>query len=187
MKIFYHILVLKAPAKNWIPLYFCSLVLYACGFASYGKGKIKKMGECFLVYGGIVAGTIFIIYPATALGLHPLFHFLTIHSLFYHVSCVFLGLMLLMHNYYEISHNDIIDYALFVGIYMLFAQTLNVVFSTNFMFLKESGDILPLSFLYTFVGAYFYPLCIAIGQLVCTFYITYVSCFVYRKVKFKNL
>lgn len=172
-KILYHIFVLHAKFTNYAPLYYCSLAIYATFFAAYGKNKLKKLGECFLVYGGIVSGIAFLIYPSTALGIHPIYHPLTIHSMLYHSSCAFLGIMLLIHNYVTLKHRDIINYSLFAGSFMIFCHILNVCFSLNFMFLRLPDGIKPLEFLYKTVGKYFYPIFIALGQLLATFYITF--------------
>ena len=49
--------------NNYVPLYYCSLLLYAGALASFAKGKLKRMGEVFLATGGIVGGVIFLMKP----------------------------------------------------------------------------------------------------------------------------
>lgn len=53
--------------NNYVPLYYCSLLLYAGALASFAKGKLQRMGEVFLSTGGIAGGLIFIIMPTTSL------------------------------------------------------------------------------------------------------------------------
>ena len=48
-----------------LPLYYCSLLLYAGLMSSFGKGKIKRIGDVFLATGGIIGGIVFIIMPTT--------------------------------------------------------------------------------------------------------------------------
>ena len=47
--------------NNYVPLYYCSLLLYAGALASYAKGKLQRIGKIFLAVGGIAGGLIFII------------------------------------------------------------------------------------------------------------------------------
>lgn len=49
--------------NKYVPLYFCSLILYAGIFSGFCKGTLKKVGDVFLSTGGIVAGMTFIISP----------------------------------------------------------------------------------------------------------------------------
>ena len=47
----------------YVPLYYCSLLLYAGAFSSFGNGVLKRVGDVFLATGGIVGGIVFIIFP----------------------------------------------------------------------------------------------------------------------------
>ena len=49
--------------NNYVPLYYCSLLIYAGLLSSLGKGKIKRVGDVFLVTGGMIGGLTFIIFP----------------------------------------------------------------------------------------------------------------------------
>ena len=54
---------------NWIPLYFCSLFIYASGMYSFGKGIVKEIGYLWITYGQIIGGIVFIFFPASSVGL----------------------------------------------------------------------------------------------------------------------
>ena len=49
--------------NEYVPLYYCSLLLYSGGLSSFAKGILKRVGEVFLATGGIIGGIIFIILP----------------------------------------------------------------------------------------------------------------------------
>ena len=61
--------------NTYVPLYFCSLLLYAGIFSGFCKGVLKRVGDVFLATGGLVAGIAFLVSPGTSLGIYPLFHF----------------------------------------------------------------------------------------------------------------
>ena len=42
--------------NNYVPLYYCSLLLYAGLLSSFAKNELKRMGDVFLATGGIIGG-----------------------------------------------------------------------------------------------------------------------------------
>ena len=46
--------------NDFIPLYYCSLVLYAGLFSSVGKGRLRRLGDVFLATGGLIGGACFL-------------------------------------------------------------------------------------------------------------------------------
>ena len=59
--------------NTYVPLYYCSILLYAGIFSSLKNKFIKRVGDVFLATGGIVAGIVFIIFPTTSLLTYPIF------------------------------------------------------------------------------------------------------------------
>ena len=78
--------------NNYVPLYYCSLLLYAGALASFAKGKLRRTGEVFLATGGIAGGLIFILMPTTSLTTYPMFHIVSLHSFLYHGIMLYLGI-----------------------------------------------------------------------------------------------
>ena len=77
--------------NNYVPLYYCSLLLYAGLLSSFGKNKLERMGNVFLATGGIIGGVVFMILPTTSLPSYPMFHLVSIHSYIFHiVTCNFI-------------------------------------------------------------------------------------------------
>ena len=78
--------------NNYVPLYYCSLLLYAGLFSSFAKGQLQRMGDVFLATGGIIGGIVFLIFPTTSLPAYPALHYVSLHSFLFHGTMVYLGL-----------------------------------------------------------------------------------------------
>ena len=150
----------RAPINDWLPLHFCSLFIYSLWFAGFGKGKLKTIGESFLIGGGIIAGLVFLIIPSTSLKLFPIFHFQCIYSLLFHSLFLYSGLLILIKNYFTLSIKNFIYYFIFCTIFCIIAVILNIITDANFMFLDNPWGIpIPLlskikdfsQILYTFI------------------------------------
>ena len=151
-----------------VPLYYCSLLLYAGLLSSFGKGMFKKMGDVFLATGAIVAGVIFIIYPSTSLPAYPMLHFISLHSFFFHGTMIYLGIIVNKYRYIELRFSDIKYYATLVLLVCIPAYVLNTRFGSNLMFISQDFPGTPLSGLYHSTGKWFTPLnCLV--QMTCPF------------------
>lgn len=129
IKIIYSMLVNSLhDVETYLPLYYCSMLLYAGLLSSFGKGKLKKIGDVFLMTGSVIGGIVFIIYPSTSLPRYPAFHILSIHSFLYHGIMVYLGLLLNSARYIELKKEDIKYFASFVGMLCIIALIVNNIF-----------------------------------------------------------
>ena len=146
LKIIYHVYYSYLQLEQIVPMSYCSLFIYAMFMAGFGKGKIENIGKSFIVGGSIVAGFSFLIFPTTSLMLHPLFHFLSIHSMLYHTSMVFFGILYLLKKQQEISWKNYIYYLIFVGSFLLIAIILNISFDGNLMFISKPFNM-PFEFI----------------------------------------
>ena len=158
--------------NNYVPLYYCSILLYAGGLASFAKGTLKRVGEVFLATGGIAGGLIFILMPTTSLPTYPMMHFVSLRSFLFHGIMLYLGLLINITKYITLHLNDIKYYASLVGIICLLAFVLNKIFDSNLMFISKNFDAVPIiDFLYKFTGPFFTPV-VSICQMLRTFLIT---------------
>ena len=171
---------------NWVPLYFCSIFIYASGMYSYGKGLIRKIGLYLIVYGQIIGGIVFLLYPASSVGIQPLVHILTMHSWVYHVLTGYVGIVLIIHYFNEYKFSDIKIYGITILGIELFVYLFNIVFDTNLMFINEPGVIEPLNYVLDIFGV-FYPLVIGLFQGIGTFILSYGIIKIVRKIKNKDL
>jgi len=170
--------------NNWVPLYYCALLLYAGGLSSFGKGKLKKAGDVFLATGGIAGGIIFILFPYTSLPTYPMFHLVSIHSFVYHGIMLYLGLLVNITNYIELEEKDISHYFGLVSIICVIAYIVNNIFDSNLMFISKNFPGMPLEVLYNFTGKY-YTLVTILAQAILPFYTIFgLRKLIERKVKY---
>lgn len=145
---------------HWVPLYFCSMFIYAAWLAGYAKGKIADLGRAFVGTGGIIAGLSFLIFPTTSFTMYPLFHYFCMYSMVYHSLMVFLGITYLLNGVVKIDKKSFINYVIFCSVLNILAIIVNSLpiyihvdnvptsgynypypYYTNFMFLKRAGNI----------------------------------------------
>lgn len=126
---------------SWFPLAYCSLFIYSTTMAGFGKGLIRKIGVSFLVGGGIIAGMVFLILPTTSLMMHPIYHYLSIHSMLFHSLMVYVGILCYIHELIEFKKKDYLYYVIFCMIFIVLALIINSIYDCNMMFLKEPFNI----------------------------------------------
>ncbi len=160
--------------NTYLPLYYCSMLLYAGLLSSFGKGKLKRVGDVFLAAGSIIGGIIFIIYPSTSLLGYPAFHFLSIHSFLFHGIMIYLGILVNKTEYIQLKKEDIKYFVSLVGIMCCTALVVNNIFDSNLMFISQNFSIVPIEILYRITNGNFLFSCImSLGQMTIPFYITY--------------
>lgn len=166
--------------NDFVPLYYCSLVLYAGLFSSVGKGRVRHVGDVFLATGGLVGGACFLCCPNTSLPRYPLFHFISFHSFLLHGLMVFLGLLLLLRGTVRLSSRDVIDCAGLVSAMCAAALIFNCVYSAvtgtesaNLMFMSRDFPGTPVHLLYALTGKAF-PAAMWLLQAFVPYYAVFV-------------
>lgn len=84
-----------------LPLYPCSIFMYAMPLAIWGKGKVRYMGCGYVCSLGLLGGAINFIYPATILGNYSCISFAGFHTFLYHGAIVFCALVMLRSGYHS--------------------------------------------------------------------------------------
>ena len=172
MKIIFMFVTGQAKPNKVVPLYYCSLLLYSGLMSSFGKGVIKKMGDIFLATGGIIGGVVFIIFPTTSLPEYPLFHFISLHSFFFHGTMIYLGLIINKFKYVDVKFEDIKYYASLIFVVCMAAYGVNRVFGSNLMFISQDFPGNPISVVYNNTGIFFTPIMILL-QMTLPFLMVY--------------
>jgi len=171
-----------SAVNKYVPLYFCSLILYAGIFSGYCKGTLKKMGDVFLSTGGIIAGLIFLVYPLTSLTSYPAIHFISIHSFVLHGIMVYIGMLMLITKYNTIEKRDIIYYSAIIVIISGVAYVVNLKCDSNLMFISQNYPGTYIEIIYNNTGKFF-TLFMTIAQATMPFYTVYG---IYSLFKTKN-
>lgn len=170
-----------SAVNTYVPLYYCSMLLYAGLLSSFGKGTLKRVGDVTLATGSIIGGIVFLIYPSTSLPMYPAFHFLSIHSFLFHGTMIYLGILINKTKYIELKKEDIKYFASLVGIMCVIALIVNKLFDGNLMFISNNFPGTPIEILYRITnGGILYELIMIIAQMTIPFYISY---YVIKKVK----
>lgn len=160
--------------NTYLPLYYCSMLLYAGLMSSFGKDKIKRIGDVFLATGGIVGGIIFILFPTTSLPTYPAYHFFSIHSFIFHGAMVYLGLLINKTQYIKIELEDIKYFFGLVGVLCIIAIFINKKFNMNFMFISQNFPNTPIEIIYKLTkGSWLFTAIMALVQMTTPFYIGY--------------
>ena len=156
--------------NNYVPLYYCSLLLYAGLLSSFATNRLKRVGDVFLATGGIIGGIVFMILPTTSLPEYPMLHIVSLHSFLYHGTMVYLGLLINATHYIELETSDIKYYATLVGTVCILAYIINKIFDSNLMFISKNFPGTPVEILYNITGPFF-TIIISTAQMTLPFYI----------------
>lgn len=132
----------------WFPLSYCSLFIYALWFSSYGKGHVKKIGDAYIGIGCLLGGLGFLFVPTTSLMRYPIWHFLSLYSLFFHVMMIYVAVLYLWHQQISINLKTYGSFSLYLIVAAMISIAINAVYGANIMLLREPYNI-PLPWIHT--------------------------------------
>ncbi len=84
-----------------LPLYPCSVFMYAMPFAIWGKGILKRAACGYVCTLGLIGGLINFVYPATILGNYSCISFAGFHTFTYHGVLVLTACLMLVTGYHS--------------------------------------------------------------------------------------
>jgi len=84
-----------------LPLYPCSIFMYAMPFAIWGKGYVRKAACGYVCSLGLLGGAINFVYPANILSNYSCISFAGAHTFFYHGAMVFCAATMLASGYHS--------------------------------------------------------------------------------------
>ena len=158
--------------NGWVPLYFCSLFIYAIWFALCKNEFVKNMGYCFLVCGGIAGSVCYTIYPTTSLLLYPIWHPAAIHGLFYHWCMFYIGVLVAMRGLYKPKARDFVHYLMFTTIFTVLALIINQFTGSNLMLISHPFGIKFLQDIYN-VSPFLHAFVVYFGQSIALYWAEY--------------
>ena len=164
---------------GWIPLYFCSLFIYAIWLSLCKNKTVKTTGLCFMALGGLPAALCYIFYPSTSLLLYPLWHPASLHSLFYHWLMVYAGSLIFIKKLYKLKLLDFVYYFVFVTIFSAIAIIINYILGTNLMFMGSPFGLAFLEPIFNY-SKELYIILVYLAQAVAFYFLTYG---IYRIIK----
>ena len=86
---------------NMLPLWPCSIFLYAAPFAIWGKGNVRTAACGYICTLGLLGGLINFIYPATYIRHYSCISMAGFRTIFYHGSLIFVALTMLLSGYHS--------------------------------------------------------------------------------------
>ena len=123
-----------------LPFDTCSIVMLATFLAGFGKGKLKKLAEDWLVTGGVISGLAVMIIM-NAFNYYPFLSFGAFYSMIWHFLMVFIGLLLIVTNYVNISYKTVINGFLLHLFISMIVIPIDFIFNFDFMMYKNLGSI----------------------------------------------
>lgn len=156
---------------TWLPLYFCSITLFAGLLAAWGTGLAQRTGMVFMATGGIVGGLCFLLYPSSSMLLFPAFHYLSFHSFLYHGCMLYLGILLNQSGTIVLEKSDGRLYAYYTGFFCLLAIICNRLCGTNLMFITRPFKDTFLQTLYRLLSPTGYTVLLALVQMTGPFWV----------------
>ncbi len=157
---------------GFIPLYFCSLFIYA-SWLTFAKNKfLQDCGYAYITMGGVLAGMMYIIYPSTSLTLFPWWHPSTIHSFLYHWILIYYGIMVIWKKAYTPTPKNSLNYFAFIFAFCIPSIILNKFLGTNCMFLNNAFQLPVLDNILQY-SKVLYIIVAILGQAVILYWLSY--------------
>lgn len=94
----------KTVGVEWtgvLPLYPCSIFMYAMPFAIWGNGHVRNAACGYVCTLGLLGGTINFVYPANILSNYSCISFAGFHTFLYHGTIVFCAITMLISRYHS--------------------------------------------------------------------------------------
>ncbi len=91
-------------AISWtadIPLWPCSIFLYAAPFAIFGKGNVRMAACGYICTLGLLGGAVNFVYPANYLSRYSCISLAGFRTIFYHGAMVFTAMTMLLSGYHS--------------------------------------------------------------------------------------
>ena len=123
-----------------LPLDSCSIIMLAGIISGFCKGKIKEYSDAWIVTGSIVGG-IGTMVSLNAFKYYPFLSFGAFYSMIWHFLMVFMGLLLIVTNYVDISYKTLIKGFIFHVVISLFVIPIDYIYNFDFMMYKDLGSI----------------------------------------------
>lgn len=170
---------------TWIPLYYCSLFLYAIWMARSKKEWLSRMGYSYITMGGILAACLFTLYPSTSLAIYPALHPASLHSLLYHWLMTFVGILILWKKQFVPKARDALLYFVFVLTACIVGYFINEWVHSNCMFLHHAFNLPVLGDLLQYSHTA-YMLVVVLAQAVGMYWLNFGLYIIFKKCKEKK-
>ena len=158
--------------SSWLPLFYCSLFVYAVWLAYSPSKIVSAIGMSYITLGGTMAGIFFTFYPSTSLVWYPIWHPLSIYGFVYHLIMTYCGLLFLIRGYFKPTARHSIHYFVFIGAACIPSAIFNAILGSNCMFLRDPMN-LPIFTQILEASPLLWALFAIVGQAVLMYWLNY--------------
>ena len=165
--------------QTLLPLFLCSIQLFALPLAAFAKGRLKEVALDFVMIFGILGALVGTYGAAQNYGVYPVFSIENVSSGLTHSISGFASLYIMISGMRSMKKNNITATCLILGVFCVAAYIVNLLIDYNYMFLMDH-DGTPYQIVYNLVGGnkVAYPLSV-VGLFVVYIVLFYV---VYYKI-----
>ncbi len=151
--------------NGWVPLYYCSLFIYAIWFSLSKRDFVRRMGYSYLVCGGIVAAGCYMLFPTTSLLIYPVWHPSSIYGFVFHWFMMYIGIMVAVKGLYQPKAKDFVNYLVFTTAATILAVIINKATGSNLMILNYPFGLDFLMWVYN-ISPVLYILVVYVAQSI---------------------
>lgn len=123
--------------REVLPLYMCSIFLYALPLSVFGKGIFKDIGDYFLVTLSIIGGVLTLV-NSSVLNNYPEWSFYSLHSLLFHMAMAVTGALLLSTGYIKLEIKKFYLPMFLIVITAVPAVIMNNIVNTDYMLMHHA-------------------------------------------------
>ena len=149
-----------------LPLYICSIFMYAMPFAIWGKGKIKDMACTFVCTIGLFGVFMNYVIPSVTIN-YSLLSFWGLHTTIYHSMLIIAPLVMLCTGYHKIKIKDF-GWA-FLGFVVLTISVvaLDYIIKADYMYFRTAeGTSLGIVMNIASATGFFWPILMYLGYAI---------------------
>lgn len=145
--------------QKLLPLFLCSIQLFAIPLAAFTKNRLKEAALDFVMIFGILGAVVGTYGAAQNYGVYPVFSLENVSSGITHMISGFASLYIMISDMHSMKKKNIAATCLIITLFCAVAYVVNVLVDYNYMFLMNH-DGTPYQIVYNLVGGHpvFYPL-----------------------------
>ena len=149
-----------------LPLYICSIFMYAMPFALWGKGKIKEMACTYVCTIGLFGALMNYVVPSVTLN-YSLFSFWGLHTTIYHSMLLIVPFVMLCTGYHKIKIKDFGWAFLGFVILTISVVAIDYIIKADYMYFR-TAETTSLGFVMNIAAAtsWFWPVLMYVGYAV---------------------
>ncbi len=130
-------------AAGVLPLYPCSIFMYAMPFAIWGKGNVRRAACGYVCTLGLLGGAINFIYPANVLSNYSCLSFAGMHTYLYHGAMILCAVTMLGSGYHSFKGvtkwSQLVLPAVPALIVSVAANAVNFTIGSDYMFFRMNS------------------------------------------------